>query len=238
MRRSLAIAIGGILLVCLLVPGVASAEERGDPSGTYLGTVTGSSGKTYEAWAQYGRSRFGFLTVTVQVADYPSIPIPIRPNWTSPTSFTVSKKVTVPFLVDGSGSATWTQNANAWTVTGQGTGSVRGGSQGSATGQGVRISTDYIEPVLKIEPISDTGKGKTAAGRKKVKPRADKVGGALVTATAMEQSPQPSDGGKAEAALASTAAMLAGILLCFFLGASMSGSEFVDLWNAPEGSQS
>lgn len=243
MRRSLAVVLGGILLVCLLVPSVASAEERGDPSGTYLGTVTGSSGQTFEAWAQLGRSRFGYVTVTVKVGDKPSFPIPIHPNWTSANSFTVSPSVYVPLLVDGSGSATWTQEGNAWTVAGQGTGSVMDGPEGSGQGQGVRATSDYIEPSLRADPINDTGGGNAAGGTgasggTNVQPAADAAADALVKAGAMEQSPQVSDGGTAEAGVSSAAAVIAGILLCIFLGASMSGSEFADLWTAPEGSES
>ncbi len=238
MRKSLAVVLGGILLLCLLVPSVASAEEQGDPSGTYLGTVTGSSGKTFEAWAQYGRPRLGWVIVTVQVADKTSIPILVSPKWTSASSFTVSKYLWLPKIVDGGGSATWTQTGDTWAVVGKGTGSVFEGPEGSATGQLVRISTDFIKPPLSADPISDTSKDASAAAGTDVKSPADPVGGALAAAGAMEQSPDVSDGGKAEAGLSTSVAMLAGILLCFFLGASMSGAEFLDVWNAPEGSES
>ncbi len=214
-----------------------SHEEQADPSGTYLGTVTGSSGKTFEAWAQYGKSRFGFVILTVQVADKSSFPIPIRPQWTSPTSFTVTKTVWIPGVVDGSGSATWTQSGDTWTVTGQGTGSVFGGPEGSGTGQGVRISTEFIEPPLKAGPLKMPRGTKPAIDSKtaaNLKPPADAAGDALVAATAMEQSGSVSDGGKAEAGLAATAAVLAGMLLCIALGATMSGAEFAELWTAPK----
>lgn len=242
MRRSSAVVLGGILLLCLLVPNVAVAEDQGDPTGTYVGTVTGSGGKTFEAWAQYGRPRLGWVIVTVKVADKTSIPIIVRPKWTSANSFTVSKYLWLPKLVDGGGSATWTQSGDTWTVAGKGTGSVFDGPEGSATGQLVRISTEFIEPPLKAEPISDTGGSKEttagAGGKVTGKPLTDAAGNALAGAGAMEQSPQPSDGGKAEAGLASAALVIAGVLLCIFLGASMSGSEFVDMWTAPEGSES
>jgi len=237
MRRTFAVVLGAILLASALVPSAALAKEQADPSGTYLGTVTGSSGKTYEAWAQYGKSRFGFVILTVKVANKASFPIPIRPVWTSPTSFTVNKTVWIPGVVEGSGSAAWTQSGDTWTVTGEGTGSVFGGPEGSGTGQGVRISTEFIEPPLKAKPLNMPRGTKAAIdtkGAANLKPVADASGDALVAATAMGESGRTSDGGKVEAGLAAAAAVFAGVLLCMALGASMSGAEFAELWTAPE----
>ncbi len=247
MRRSWAVVLGGVLLVLyVLGPSVAVAEEAADPTGTYLGTVTGSSGNTYEAWAQVGKSRMGWVIVTVKAGGQPSFPIPARMTWTGPDSFTIKTGVWVPGLVSGSGSATWTKTGDEWAVTGQGSGSVMDGPEGSGTGQGARVSTEFTEPPLKAEPINEKkdekGGGKDATGTAGAGAAGtgtgDAVASALVAAGAMGESPRVSDGGKAEAALSADVAVLAGVLLCIFLGATMSGAEFVELWTAPEGSES
>jgi hypothetical protein len=238
MRRSLTVVLGGILMACLLVPIVALAEERPDPSGTYLGTVKGSSGATFEAWAQLGRSRLGYTILTVKVADKPSFPIPLRPVWTSANSFTVNPTVWVPGLVDGSGTAMWTQQGETWAVAGEGKGSVLDKPEGSGSGQGVRVSTEYITPPLKAGPIDGTAGSTAATAGANAQQSADAAGGALVSAGVIEQAQGGSDGGNVEAGLASGVAVIAGLLLCIFLGASMSGAEFAELWMAPEGSKS
>ncbi len=229
MRRFVCVAIALALAFSLAITVTAFAAEATDYQGTYVGSVRTSTNSEFGAWVQVYDLGNGRLKLVVKVGSGPTLPLWPKVQWNGPDSFTVSATVYVPNplggflggddkpLVDGSGTATFVRSGSGWTVTGNGSGEALG-TPGSATGAGTKVSDDFVAPVLSSGAATTTA----AAPASPV----DKI---LVGVAVAEKQPEVTDGEKAAAGGMSAAAVIAALILCMALGASMSGSEFADL---------
>jgi hypothetical protein len=206
------------LMVALTCALAAFAATDTSFEGTYVGSVKTSGGNDLGAWVQVkdiGNSR---VDLTIKVADNPSIPLPATVTWVSPNSFTIAPSVNVPFVVSGDGKATFAKAGDSWNVTGDGSGSFLSWD-GSASGSGKKVSSDFIEP-----PLAIGGSTKAEAA-----PPAGPADALLVGAAVTEKQPEVADAEKAGAGAMSAAAVIAALILCLAMGASMPGSEFAEL---------
>jgi hypothetical protein len=229
MRRFVCLAIALALAFSLAITVTAFAAEATDYQGTYVGSVRTSAGNDLGAWVQVYDLGNGRLKLIVKVGGGPKLPFEPKVTWNGPDSFTVSSTVYVPNfvggflggddtpLVDGSGTATFVRTGGGWSVSGNGSGEALGKS-GSASGAGTKVSDDFVEPVLSSSAATTTA----AAPANPV----DKV---LVGVAIAEKQPEVTEGEKVAAGGMSAAAVIAALILCMAIGASMSGSEFAEL---------
>ena len=221
MRRFVCVAIALALAFLLAVTVTAFAAETTDYQGTYVGSVRTSTNSEFGAWVQVYDLGNGRLKLVVKVGSAPTLPLWPKVQWNGPDSFTITTSVYVPGLgkplVDGSGSATFVKAGNVWTVSGSGSGEALGKS-GTATGAGTKVSSEFTEPDL------SAGSAATTA----VSPGGP-VDKALVGVAVAEKQPEVTDGEKVAAGGMGAAAVIAALILCMAMGASMSGSEFADL---------
>ncbi len=209
------------LLMALAVAAPVFAQNPTDFEGTYVGSAATSSGSNVGVTLWVKNLGGDWIDLTVSAGDISGLPLPRqRVTWAGPDSFTISPVVKIPFVVDGSGKATFTKASNGWNVQGEGSGSVGFlGASGSASGSGKKVSDDFVTYKVVVSDKATTTtvvpEGATAEG---------------VLASMAEKQPPVSDAEKAGAALADDVAVLVGVLLCTALGASMSGAEFADMW--------
>jgi hypothetical protein len=209
------------LLMSLAIAAPALAQNPTDFEGTYVGAAGTSSGSSVGVTLWVKNLGGGWIDLTVSAGKVSGLPLPRQQvTWTGPDSFTISPVVKIPYVVDGSGKATFTKASNGWNVQGEGSGSVGFlGASGSASGSGKKVSDDFVEYQVVVSDRATTTtvvpEGATAEG---------------VLASMSQKQPPVTDVEKAGAALADGVALLTGLLLCAWIGAPVSGAEFADMW--------
>ena len=229
MRRFTCLAVALSLAFSLALAATAFAADATGYQGTYLGSVHTSANNDLAAWVQVYDLGNGRLKLVVKVGGGPALELWPKVTWNGPDSFTVAATVYVPNfvagflggddkpLVDGSGTATFVKSGDGWNVSGGGSGEALG-KPGSATGVGTKISSDFIKPDLRAGVATTTVVG-----------QANPVDKVLVAVAVAEKQPVVTDGDKVAAGGLSAAAIIAALIICIAIGASMSGDDFATL---------
>jgi hypothetical protein len=147
MRANLVRAVVVVLTVGLLVAVCAAGAAAKDPSyeGTYVGVATADSGRQVPITVML-RDEGDVAAMSLSSMGY-TVRLYAPEQWNGTKAMTVSPSVPAIYasILDGSGSATFSNEGAKWTGAGSGAGTALGSRPGSADGSAEMISS-AIDP--------------------------------------------------------------------------------------------